>query len=319
MGESTSLGAQRDYAPYADWTQLARPSRSSGLEITHYIAGSSELIDVAVPNFCVSLGRLAPSRFEVREEGGRWRSPPTGLGHVSCMPPGSEVSVRWDGRADAINLQVRPDWLDGQGGNARPFSIERPSFCLYDRLTVEMIEEVYRDNLSSSPFGTAYTETLAIAVLHRIGAIDMRREAKNLAGQADRSVDLALDYIQSNLDADLSLSEIAAAANASPHLSSFVRAFRHRCGQPPHQYIIEQRLERAKAMLQKSQVTVTEIALACGFSSLSHFSGAFKRRWGLSPTAFSRKKDGVRMPQEPSEHCWRKRQVAPLCKTPKHT
>ena len=290
MRESTTVCGEPDHAPYADWTQLARPSRSSGIVIAHYIAGSAELTDQVVPNFCVSLGRRKPSRFEVREEGGRWRTPPAGPGLISCMPPGCEVSVRWEGKADAINLHVLSGWIDGQGGNARPFSIERPSYLLHDKLTFELIEEIYRDNLACSPFGTAYTETLAIAVLHRVGAIGSRREARSPVAHLERSVDLAIDFIQANLDADLSLVDIATAANSATRLSSFVRAFRHRCGRPPHQYLIEQRLERAKLMLEKAGDTVTEIALSCGFSSLSHFSSAFKRRWGVAPTVFAQQR-----------------------------
>lgn len=67
-------------------------------------------------------------------------------------------------------------------------------------------------------------------------------------------------------------------------MPAFIRAFQQRCGISPHRYVLETRLEHARGLVLKGKGSMTDVAFSCGFASLSHFSGAFKKRWGASPT-----------------------------------
>lgn len=72
--------------------------------------------------------------------------------------------------------------------------------------------------------------------------------------------------------------------------ASFLRTFKALFQQPPHQYLLHQRLQRAAHFLTTSTLSVTEIALAVGFTSLGTFSWRFRRTFGLSPEQYRRAK-----------------------------
>jgi AraC family transcriptional regulator len=291
MKPSPVLSAPEAAAPFPGWMQLANPMASDGITLDRYRAGPSELLEVEVPDFCISLCRSAAARSESRESCGLWRTTPNDIGTISFVPPNSVVSLRWTGTADSVNLVVRASWIDAQeSGYAPAIFPRRPTYSLRDKLTSGLIEDIYRDNLEGSPLGIAYAETMALAVLYRVAALHARHEPETKAVKNAQAIASAVDYIHENMDANLSLSEIVKAANFTTNLHSFIRAFRRHCGKAPHQYIIEIRLEKAKTMLVSNRHSVTDVALSCGFSSLSHFSGAFKKRWGVSPTEILRQR-----------------------------
>jgi AraC family transcriptional regulator len=91
----------------------------------------------------------------------------------------------------------------------------------------------------------------------------------------------AIDYIHTHLDRDLSLVEMAAVINISP--TYFASLFKRAIGTSPHQYVIQQRVERAKTMLSKTDLAIADIALQVGFSSQSHLTQQFKRFTGVTP------------------------------------
>jgi transcriptional regulator GlxA family with amidase domain len=90
-----------------------------------------------------------------------------------------------------------------------------------------------------------------------------------------------LDYIHTHLDQDLSLAELAETLNLSP--THFATAFKQSIEVSPHQYVIQQRVERAKLMLSKTDLAIADIALQVGFSSQSHLNQQFKRLTGMTP------------------------------------
>jgi AraC family transcriptional regulator len=96
----------------------------------------------------------------------------------------------------------------------------------------------------------------------------------------------AKEMICSRLGQAVPLAELARAVNVSP--GHFVRAFKQSTGQPPHRWLVEQRIEKAKQLLVNTSLSLAEIALACGFSDQSHFARAFSRAMHTSPSAWRR-------------------------------
>jgi AraC-like DNA-binding protein len=90
----------------------------------------------------------------------------------------------------------------------------------------------------------------------------------------------------SRLDQAVPLAELARAVNLSP--GHFVRAFKQSTGQPPHRWLVERRIAKAKQLLVNTSLPLAEIALACGFSDQSHFSRVFSRATNTSPGAWRR-------------------------------
>jgi AraC family transcriptional regulator len=96
-----------------------------------------------------------------------------------------------------------------------------------------------------------------------------------------------LDYIQSHLHQELSLNIMAAQLGMSRYY--FATQFKQAMGISPHQYVTQQRIEKAKQCLRNRTLSLTEIALNCGFSSQSHFNKVFKQHTGTTPKAYQEK------------------------------
>ncbi len=98
-------------------------------------------------------------------------------------------------------------------------------------------------------------------------------------------MNIVFTYIDENLDADLSLENIAKIAHYSPF--HFHRVFKAITNEPLSIYINRKRVEKAAGLLyRKKDLTITEIYLQCGFNSASSFTKSFKKNFELSPTEF---------------------------------
>ncbi len=98
------------------------------------------------------------------------------------------------------------------------------------------------------------------------------------------------DYVESRLDQRITLADLATLADMSVH--QLLIAFRRNFGTTPAQYILAQRLRRARWHLLNGNADIADIAFDCGFASHSHLSAAFKRDTGITPRQF---RDGLRM------------------------
>src|SRR5580765_5519902 len=92
------------------------------------------------------------------------------------------------------------------------------------------------------------------------------------------------ELVHAKLEFDLSLDEMAQAVGLST--AHFARMFRKSTGETPHQFVLRQRLERAKAMLRAPDARVLDVAVACGFKTQQHFAQVFRDVCGVSPTRY---------------------------------
>jgi AraC-like DNA-binding protein len=106
------------------------------------------------------------------------------------------------------------------------------------------------------------------------------------SGLAPWQLRRVLARVEDNLDADLSTADLAAACSLSQ--SHFARAFSASMGTSPHKWLVNRRIERAKAMLLGGAEELSQIALACGFADQSHFTRVFARSEGQSPGRWRR-------------------------------
>ncbi len=96
-----------------------------------------------------------------------------------------------------------------------------------------------------------------------------------------------IEYIHEYLSEDLSLVALANQANLS--LYHFARLFKRSLGLSPHQYVLQNRVERAKQLISVSPyLNLTDIGLRVGFYDQAHFTKAFKQIVGVSPKSFSK-------------------------------
>lgn len=122
--------------------------------------------------------------------------------------------------------------------------------------------------------------------LNKMAKITCRRQDE-VALQALRR---AREQIDRDYGSDITVAAMATLAGYTA--SRFIRAFRHSYGETPGQYRSRRRIERARELLRASGLTVTEVCLQVGFSSLGSFSSSFTRIVGLSPTQYRKEAAG---------------------------
>ncbi|WP_414440338.1 helix-turn-helix domain-containing protein [Burkholderia sp. 22PA0106] len=98
------------------------------------------------------------------------------------------------------------------------------------------------------------------------------------------------DYIDAMLDQPVTLGELADLAALSEY--HFARMFRVSFGAPPHAWIAEQRLARARALLRTTALPLVQVAAQCGYANAAHFSHRFRDAHGATPTAFRKALQG---------------------------
>jgi AraC family transcriptional regulator len=129
-------------------------------------------------------------------------------------------------------------------------------------------------------YGEGLSTALAAHLLREYGAAVL--EPKRQYGGLPRAkLARALEYIQDQLDADLTVSGIAQAVDLSPY--HFTRLFKESTGQSPHQYVVDARVRKAKELLTTGKFTISEAAHHLGFADQSHLTRHFKRVFGLPP------------------------------------
>jgi AraC-like DNA-binding protein len=96
----------------------------------------------------------------------------------------------------------------------------------------------------------------------------------------------AKELLEANIDGNLPLAQLAVECQLST--THFSRAFRQSTGLAPHQWLTQQRINKAKELLQGSNLPLAELAQACGFADQSHFTRVFAQRVGVSPGAWRR-------------------------------
>ena len=92
------------------------------------------------------------------------------------------------------------------------------------------------------------------------------------------------EYVETHISESIDLAALAAIAGLS--LYHFARAFKQSAGVTPHHYLVQRRVERAQEMLARTELSLSEIALAAGFSDQSHFARHFRQMLGRTPGQF---------------------------------
>lgn len=212
-------------------------------------------------------------------------------GGLFILPGGMDFGVRLEGELDTLHIYLRnqvvrevaaelgqdPDRLDLLPSLGEPDPLAE---CLALGVRGALSEgdpaaRVYVDYLS---------RVLAARLLRRYSGSRMCLEAR-CGALSSSQINVIKDYMQANLSRSLSLADIAASCDLSP--SYFARRFKSTTGVPPHQYLMQLRVEQAKRLLNGT-LPIVEVALECGFSHQEHLTSVFRRFTGATPAVYRR-------------------------------
>ena len=161
-----------------------------------------------------------------------------------------------------------------------------------DPLLFEIAHAIATELQAQTSAGNLLVEALAGSLTARLvqkhlrASSDQFRPRLRREGLDQRRLFRVLDYVEENLEGDLTIDRMASIACLSS--AHFARAFKQAVGQSPHHYVSAKRLDRAKALLQQGDRPLVEIGLALGFSCQANFTRAFKQVTGQAPGQFRR-------------------------------
>lgn len=226
-------------------------------------------------------------------------------GDVALLPPGPRLAHT--SHFSLASIALRPQALAvaaaamaGAPRNGAKLCEpgERPSLSLAPGPQAQLVHWMLRTIDASLAIGRSVASHLALDdVLHRTAATLLYPELlwaepadllRHRDGSGPRNFDVLIEYILANLDQPLTLSDLEARSHYSRR--SLQYAFQEQLHRSPKQWIREQRLSVAMRKFQcdGQRPSVQEVAQACGYANLSHFSRDFKARFGINPSSAKR-------------------------------
>lgn len=167
-----------------------------------------------------------------------------------------------------------------------------PRLFFFDSAVWETALKLKAEVGNSDPWSREYVEALSLVLVHELVRLERTAPAAEQpvrgglpAWQQKRVV----EFIEEHLTEEISLAALAGLVDLS--LYHFARAFTQSFGAPPHRYHMARRMDRAKDLLQRPALSVTQIGARIGFRETSSFTRAFRRFTGLTPTEYRRHRE----------------------------
>lgn len=210
-------------------------------------------------------------------------------GSLSLLTAGARLGWCRRQATEALVAVLEPSFVAGLADrSARDGATEFLSLVAFDDQAIAGIlramQSAMRDRGATSRL---YGESLATALVSHLLGHYMARPAtpkSPAGGLPEARLRRVLDYIETHLGEDTSLQQLAGLV----HLSAdhFAVLFRQSVGLPPHRYVLERRIARAKQLLSAPQLSLAEIGYALGYTSQPHFITMFRKLTGVTPGAY---------------------------------
>lgn len=178
--------------------------------------------------------------------------------------------------------QVAQEWDSPTLPYLLPHSSSQPDPLLF-QISLALNAEIAAGYPGGRLYGDSICNFLAVHLLKNYSNLVPKISLPE-GGLNPLSLQQILDYIDSFLDRDLSLEALASIVGISKY--HFIHLFKQSMGMTPHQYVIQQRIERSQMLLRDRTLTISEISLACGFTNQSHFTRLFRKHTGLTPKTY---------------------------------
>lgn len=260
--------------------------RSAGTEPTRFFDvehGAGEVRVAPIPKFMLILARRGVANLRVDVGAGRWAGHwrPGGLIVVPAASPAwyrpdrtcrQLVASLPDSAVERVMQEAGPGVTDFGRLHAAPFR---------DAFVVAVCRRMWDEAAEGNPAGALFADGAALALAAALLRRSRRTVAPEAAGLSPHLVRRVEALLRDRLADDLGLDDLAREVGLSRF--HFARAFKQATGTTPYRYLCERRIERAKGLLVGTELTLAEIALACGFATQTGFTSAFRRVTGTTP------------------------------------
>lgn len=268
---------------------LQHNNLAEGIDLLHYCHLPAELPKSASQQHLILINtKVSPHTYVEQVTEGKIQKAKMELEDIIIVPAQIEASARWNRSHSYLALCLEPMALTQKIADlTREYSVELfPQFALADSL-IRSIVLALQQELSNPGFGgQLYLDSLLMTLCtHLTRHYSIQKLTQTVASNlSPTTLNLVREYVEAHLAEDLSLAQLAAIAKVSPNY--FASQFKQSMGITPHQYVIQQRISKAKQLIIVRKGTISEIANSVGFADQSHFTRHFKRLIGTTPKKF---------------------------------
>ncbi|MBX8687370.1 helix-turn-helix domain-containing protein [Mycobacterium sp. 20091114027_K0903767] len=157
-----------------------------------------------------------------------------------------------------------------------------------DPLVHQVIERmgavIDRDDVTARLLTDSLAETLRLHLVDQFAGGSARVQRHSGLSRQTRA--RLKEYLEDGLDSEISIAGLADLAGMP--VAEFTTAFAATFHTTPYQYVLDRRMQRAKTLLITTTMSITDVGIAVGFSTPSHFATTFKSRVGISPSSYRR-------------------------------
>ena len=280
------------------FTQILSSSRSlirwPGFVVEEMQDRGGSARDVTARGFRVAMLLNGGVETWWRDQGfGRWRRGSPGV--ISFAPPGPSAPSSWKGLRHFALVSMDRDFVASvvDAGTFRRMNAMTMHYCLdeyyADASTCQQLLTslvwMIRNPGSFDPLAAEEAGLALVEWMTRLAGSRVTLDPCD--GLSRPQVRLVSDYIDANIGSALSITSLAQLVNVSPF--HFSRLFKKSTGLSPWRYVLRWRVDRAIEMLfTHSKVSLSAIAIACGFADQSHLTRVFKRFSGRTPREYAR-------------------------------
>jgi AraC family transcriptional regulator len=211
------------------------------------------------------------------------------VGDISVTPVGTRYSACWETELDEVSISLTEDFITRAtidftaSRSARLVLACGPQDALVRSIAQQLANEVDEGLPAGRLYAESLVNTLAVHLLRHYSTDSLIPDLQ-FGGLAAHKLRRVTEFIEENLERDLTLTEIAEAIDLSQY--HFARAFKQTTGQTPIQFLMQRRVEAAKQLLIERDWPIAEIALRTGFKNQSHFTTLFRKSTTLTPRAY---------------------------------
>ena len=238
---------------------------------------------------CLSLAPRPVRLLQIK--GGRTHVGLQSKGDVSLTPAKISSYFRWENDDSCLHIRIASQFIQNVARETIATDPDRLELRLefqtrdpqLEAIGMMLLAELKQENLGGSLYIESLSNVLAVHLLRQYAAPKSRFMVYE-SGLSERQILQVVEYVNDHLNQDIKLADLAALLGISQsHLS---HRFKQSIGMTPYQYLLQQRIERAKQLLKQSDRSIMDIAFLCGFSSHSHLSKQFRQLTGMSPKAY---------------------------------
>lgn len=218
-------------------------------------------------------------------------------GGIHIISPGVDFGIHLTAAIETVHVYVRRSVIEEvalEMVDGDPARIDIPNAIVEgDKALHALIDAsafaVEDESLGSSMFADYMSRTIASQLIRTYSKAKLKGGGRmSMYPSLSPTMSEAVDYMTANIDTAINLADIAQAINRSP--SHIARMFRTELGMPPHRYLINLRVDKARRLLEKTSMSIAEIAYECGFAHQEHLTRLFGRHTGTTPAAYRRSK-----------------------------